>query len=151
IDGHCDEKFAGVRAAFQASFDKGEEVGASVCITRDGETVVDLWGGHADAAKTVPWTRDTIVNVYSTTKTVTALVALLLANRAMTDFTTPVAHCWPEFAANGKAGVKISHLMSHTSGLCCWKEKVAKEDLYDWEKVTSLLAAQEPFWEPGTQ
>ncbi|MBV9990725.1 MAG: beta-lactamase family protein [Alphaproteobacteria bacterium] len=151
IDGHCDDKFAGVRAAFQASFDKGDEVGASVCITKDGETVADLWGGDMDAAKTRPWTRDTIVNVYSTTKTMTALVALMLADRGLIDFDAPVARYWPEFAANGKADVKVSHLMSHTSGLSGWKEKVTKEDLYDWDKVTALLAAQAPFWEPGTK
>ena len=150
VDGYTDEKFAGVRAAFEASFASGEEVGASVCITKDGETVADLWGGHMDAAKTKPWTRDTIVNVYSTTKTMTALAALMLADRGLIDFDAPVARYWPQFAANGKQGVKVSHLMSHSSGLSGWKETVTKEDLYDWEKVTSLLAAQAPFWEPGT-
>ena len=96
------------------------------------------------------WKRNTLVNVYSTTKTITALTALLVADRGLIDFDAPVARYWPEFAANGKDRVKVSHLMSHSSGLSGWKEPIAEADLYDWEKVTSLLAAQAPFWEPGT-
>src|ERR1700761_5703159 len=151
VQGLAGERFAGVRAAFEANLASGADVGASFCATKDGEVVVDLWGGYADAAKTRPWTRDTIVNVYSTTKTMTALTALLLADRGELDFDAPVARYWPEFAANGKAAVKVSHLMSHAAGLSGWKEKISKSDLYDWDKVTSLLAAQAPFWEPGTQ
>jgi CubicO group peptidase (beta-lactamase class C family) len=148
--GFTQDKFAPVRAAFESNFASGADVGASFCATLEGETVVDLWGGHADAAATQPWEKDTIVNVYSTTKTMTALTALLLADRGELDFDAPVAHYWPEFAANGKANVKVSHLMSHSAGLSGWKEKITKDDIYDWEKVTGLLAAQAPFWEPGT-
>ncbi|HWA92262.1 MAG TPA: serine hydrolase domain-containing protein [Rhizomicrobium sp.] len=144
------DKFAAVRAAFESNFASGADIGASFCATVNGETVVDLWGGHADAAKTRAWEKDTIVNVYSTTKTMTALTALLLADRGALDFDAPVARYWPQFAANGKAGVKVSHLMSHSAGLSGWKEPIAKDDLYDWEKATALLAAQAPFWEPGT-
>jgi CubicO group peptidase (beta-lactamase class C family) len=149
-DGFVKGRFAAVRAAFDVNFDKGEDIGASFCATSNGEVVVDLWGGYADAEKTRPWLKDTIVNVYSTTKTMTALTALLLADRGALDFDKPVAHYWPEFAANGKADVKVSHLMSHSAGLSGWKEKIARDDLYDWEKATALLAAQAPFWEPGT-
>jgi CubicO group peptidase (beta-lactamase class C family) len=148
--GFTQDRFAPARAAFEGNFASGADVGASFCATLEGETVVDLWGGHADAAQTRPWERDTIVNVYSTTKTMTALTALLLADRGELDFDAPVARYWPEFAANGKAGVKVSHLMSHSAGLSGWKEPIAKNDLYDWEKATGLLAAQAPFWEPGT-
>jgi CubicO group peptidase (beta-lactamase class C family) len=144
------DKFAAVRAAFESNFAGGADIGASFCATVEGETVVDLWGGHADAAGTRPWEKDTIVNVYSTTKTMTALTALLLADHGVLDFDAPVARYWPEFVANGKAEVKVSHLMSHSAGLSGWKEKIAKEDLYDWEKATALLAAQAPFWAPGT-
>src|SRR5580765_521433 len=142
--------FANLREAFASNFASGNEVGASFCATVDGETVVDLWGGWADEARTRAWQSDTIVNVYSTTKTMTALVALLLADRGELDFEAPVARYWPQFAANGKADIKVSHLMSHSAGLSGWKQPIAKEDLYDWEKVTALLAAQAPLWPPGT-
>src|SRR5579862_4074264 len=150
VQGSVHERYAPVRAAFEANLSSGADVGASFCATVEGETVVDLWGGFADAARTRPWERDTIVNVYSTTKTMTALCALLLADRGELDFDAPVARYWPEFAANGKAGIKVSHLMSHAAGLSGWRERITTEDLYDWEKVTQLLAAQAPLWEPGT-
>src|SRR5436190_703500 len=148
--GFIQDRFAPVKAAFEANFTTGADIGASFCATVEGETVVDLWGGYADPAKTRPWERDTIVNVYSTTKTMTALTALLVADRGLIDFAHPVAKYWPEFAANGKDRVTVAQLMSHSSGLSGWKEKITTEDLYDWEKMTSLLAAQAPFWEPGT-
>jgi CubicO group peptidase (beta-lactamase class C family) len=150
VDGFTEDRFAPVRAAFTANLESGQDVGASFAATVEGETVVDIWGGYADAARTRPWERDTLVNVYSTTKTMTALTALLLADRGELDFDAPVARYWPQFAQAGKAAVKVSHLMSHSAGLSGWKEPIAAEDLYDWEKVTGLLAAQAPYWEPGT-
>jgi CubicO group peptidase (beta-lactamase class C family) len=150
VEGFTQDKFAPVRATFEANFESGADIGASYCATLEGETVVDLWGGHADEARTRPWVKDTIVNVYSTTKTMTALTALMIADCGELDFDAPVAKYWPEFAANGKADIKISHLMSHSAGLSGWKEPISKDDLYDWEKATALLAAQAPFWAPGT-
>lgn len=150
INGFTYDGFENVRKTFEENFTSGADIGASFCATKNGETVVDLWGGFADPARTKPWVKDTIVNVYSTTKTMTALTALLLADRGQLDFDAPVARYWPEFAANGKERIKVSHLMSHSAGLSGWKEKITKNDLYDWEKATSLLAAQAPFWEPGT-
>ena len=149
-DGFTQDRFAAVRAAFDANLASGADNGASFCATLNGEVVVDLWGGYADEERTRPWERDTIVNVYSTTKTMTALVALMLADQGALDFDAPVARYWPEFAANGKADVKVSHLMSHAAGLSGWKEPITNDDVYDWEKMTSLLAAQAPYWEPGT-
>ncbi|MBX3480284.1 MAG: beta-lactamase family protein [Caulobacter sp.] len=149
VDGFAQERFGAVRDEFQRNLDSGADVGASFCATLEGETVVDLWGGYADAAATRPWVKDTIVNVYSTTKTMTALTALLLADRGELDFDAPVARYWPEFAANGKEAVKVSHLMSHSAGLPGWKAPLQKEDLYDWDKVTRLLAEQSLFWQPG--
>lgn len=150
-EGFTQDKFAAAKAAFEANFETGADVGASFCATLNGETVVDLWGGWADAEKTRPWERDTIVNVYSTTKTMTALTALLVADRGELDFDAPVARYWPEFAQNGKAEIKVSHLMSHSAGLPGWTEKISGDDLYDWDKVTRLLAEQAPMWKPGTQ
>ena len=149
-EGFTHDRFGKVREAFEANLAGGADVGASFCATLEGETVVDLWGGWANEDEGRPWERDTIVNVYSTTKTMTALTALLVADRGELDFDAPVARYWPEFAAAGKQDVKVSHLMSHSAGLSGWKEPLAKDDLYDWEKATSLLAAQAPYWEPGT-
>jgi len=150
VQGFAHDRFAGVRTTFEENFKNGADVGASVCVTLEGETVVDLWGGYADAAKTKPWVKDTIINVYSTTKTMTALTALLVADKGLIDFNAPVAKYWPEFAANGKGNITVAHLMSHSAGLSGWKEPITKETLYDWDKATSLLAAQSTFWEPGT-
>jgi CubicO group peptidase (beta-lactamase class C family) len=149
VHGSCDERFEGVRAALAANFDAGLDVGASAAVVLDGELVVDVWGGVVDDDGTA-WDRDTIVNVYSTTKTMTALSALLLADRGELDVDAPVATYWPEFAANGKDGVLVRHLLGHTAGLAGWSVPMQVEDLYDWELATSRLAAQEPWWEPGT-
>jgi CubicO group peptidase (beta-lactamase class C family) len=151
VDGFVRDRFAAVRATFENNLASGADVGASFAATVNGEMVVDLWGGWADEARTRPWEKDTIVNVYSTTKTMTALCALMLADRGELDFDAPVARYWPEFASNGKDKVKVSHLMAHSAGLSGWKETITLEDVYDWDKMTSLLAAQAPYWEPGTQ
>ena len=149
IEGSCADRFSGVRQAFADNFAQRNEVGASVAVTLDGELVVDLWGGHADEARTTPWTRDTIAGVASTSKTVTALCALVLADRGELDLDAPIARYWPEFARAGKAGVLVRHALGHTAALPGWTEKIAFEDLYDWEKVTDLLAGQAPWWPPG--
>lgn len=150
VHGFAGDRFAEVQAAFAKNLSSGDDIGASFCATIGGETVIDLWGGYADEAKTRPWTKDTIVNVYSTTKTMTALTALMLADRGELNFDAPVAKYWPEYAANGKGETKVSHLMCHAAGQPGWRTPLTREDLYDWEKSVSLLAAQEPYWEPGT-
>jgi CubicO group peptidase (beta-lactamase class C family) len=150
VFGEYDGRFGRVRDALAMTLDLGDDVGASVAVVVEGEMVVDIWGGFADADRTTPWERDTITNVWSSTKTVTALCALILADQGQLDVDAPVARYWPEFAANGKEGVLVRHLMSHTAGLSGWQEPITVEDLFDWEKVTSLLAAQAPWWQPGT-
>ena len=149
IQGTFDERFAPVADVLSANLDAGKDVGASVCVVHDGQTVVDIWGGTIDDDGT-PWAEDTLINVWSTTKTMTALSALLLADRGELDFHAPVARYWPEFAANGKEAIEVRHLMAHTAGLASWAEPIEEADLYDWDKATSLLAAQAPMWEPGS-
>jgi len=150
IQGTCDERFSSVRQTFAGNLDEGLDVGACVSVVLNGEPVVDIWGGFTDEARTIPWQRDTIINVWSTTKTMTALSALILADRGEIDLHAPVANYWPEFAAGGKDGVEVRHLLSHTAGLSGWAEPITEDDLCDRDKMTSLLAAQEPWWEPGT-
>lgn len=153
IDGTCTNEFAGVRAAFEGNFTDRGDVGASVAVAVDGEMVVDLWGGTAtgaDSGHDVAWERDTIINVWSTTKTMAALTLLLLADRGELDLDAPVARYWPEFAARGKDGVLVRHVLAHTAGLPGWTEPIAMEDFTDHAKVAALLAEQAPWWEPGT-
>ena len=135
--------------AFAANFASGDEVGASVCVTRAGRTVVDLWAGDADTQGR-PWAEDTIVNVWSTTKTMAATCVLMLADRGEVDLDAPVATYWPEFAANGKEGVLVRHVMSHSAGLAGWDPPIEVDVLYDWDRAVELLAAQATWWEPGT-
>ena len=150
IHGTCAARFANVRDAFAANFAAGREVGASFAATLAGEPVVDLWAGDADAARTRPWQRDTIVNVFSTTKAVTALCAHMLVDRGQLDLDAPVARYWPEFAAHGKGAITPRQLLSHTAGLAALRARLAPESFFDWETMTTALAAETPRWEPGS-
>lgn len=151
VHGHCDERFTAVRTAFEENFRDRAELSAAVTVTVGSETVVDLWGGGADSARTRPWERDTLVNVWSTSKGPVALCAHLLADRGLLDFDAPVATYWPEFAAAGKEKVLVRHLLSHRSGLSGLREPHSLAQLYDWELTTQRLAATEPWWEPGSR
>jgi CubicO group peptidase (beta-lactamase class C family) len=150
LHGKCDPRFDAVRAALESNIDSGEELGASLVLDIDGERVIDVWGGYRDQARTTEWDEHTITNVWSSTKTVTALAALVLADRGQLDVYAPVSTYWPEFAASGKAGVQVRHLLSHTSGVSGLDQPAVVEDLYDWETSTARMAAQAPWWEPGT-
>ncbi|MEU5213109.1 serine hydrolase domain-containing protein [Streptomyces sp. NPDC020742] len=150
VSGHCAPGFAGVREAFERNFSEHGEVGAAVAVTVDGETVVDLWGGHADAARTRAWERDTLVNVYSTSKGMTALCAHLLVDRGELDLDAPVARYWPEFARAGKEDIPVRWLLSHRAGLIAPREPLPAGCAYDWDAVCATLAATAPWWEPGT-
>jgi len=150
LRGHLDARFEPLRDVLEEGLNSGADCGLSLVIDVDGRTVADVYGGFADEARTRPWAADTIVNVWSTTKTVTSLAVLMLADRGLVDVDAPVARYWPEFAANGKDGVLVRHLMSHTSGVAGWNAPFAFADLYDLERSTAALAAQAPWWEPGT-
>ena len=149
IKGFCEPRFAAVREALAALLAK-DDVGASAAVSVDGEMVVDIWGGYVDTDRSVSWERDTLIGVNSTTKNMTALCALILADRGELDLSAPVADYWPEFAAAGKENVLVRHVLSHTAGLPDLSGLTAVEELYDWESVTAGLAAQAPAWEPGT-
>ncbi|MYQ42248.1 CubicO group peptidase, beta-lactamase class C family [Streptomyces sp. LamerLS-316] len=151
IQGHCDDRFAAVRDAFAANFAARDELGAAVTVLLDGRPVVDLWGGWADGERTRPWERDTVVNVWSTTKGPTALCAHVLADRGLLDLDAPVTAYWPEFGAAGKESVRVRHLLSHRSGVAGLRDPHTLAELYDWELTTARLAATEPWWEPGTR
>ena len=150
IHGYCDEKFAHVGEAFASNFAEKDDLGACVAMSIEGEMVVDLWGGHRDKEKTLAWEEDTIVNVYSSTKTMAALCALLLADRGEIDLYAKVSEYWPEFAQNGKENVEVRHFMSHSAGLSGMDEIMQGDDFYDWDKVVAALAKQAPWWEPGS-
>jgi CubicO group peptidase (beta-lactamase class C family) len=151
IEGSCDDRFARVRDAFEANFTERGDVGACFAVTLEGEYVVDLWGGYQDAARSRPWVEDTIINVYSTTKTMTFLCALMLADRGELNLDAPVADYWPEFAAGGKEQVLVKHLLSHSAGLPGFSRNLSSEELYDWDLCCADLAAQSPWWTPGSQ
>jgi CubicO group peptidase (beta-lactamase class C family) len=150
IHGFADEKFAPVEEAFAANFENRDEIGASVAVSVEGEMVLDLWGGYRDGDRTEFWEEDTIVNVYSTTKTMAAMCVLLLADRGEVDLHAPVAKYWPEFAQNGKDKVQVCHFLSHSAGLAGLDEPITGDDIYDWHRVVDALARQTPWWEPGS-
>ncbi|WP_250287154.1 serine hydrolase domain-containing protein [Streptomyces atroolivaceus] len=150
VEGTSTARFEPVRAALAAHLEAGEELGASIAVDVDGVMEVDLWGGHADEARNVPWHRDTLVSMWSTTKTLTNLAALVLVDRGALDLHRPVAHYWPEFAARGKEHIEVRHVLAHTSGLAGWQQPFTMEDLYDWPTASARLAAQAPWWEPGS-
>ena len=142
--------FEPVRDAFAANLSSGADVGAAAAVFIDGEPVVDLWGGYFDATYTREWERDTISQGFSSTKTMSALCALLLADRGDIDLSAPVKKYWPEFGAAGKQDIQVRHILGHSSGVAGWTELMTLADICDWEKSTALLAAQKPWWEPGT-
>lgn len=149
VNGTWAPEFEAVRTTFASHFEQGLELGASACVTLDGETVVDVWAGDRDQDQN-PWERDTIVNVWSTTKTMAATALLILADRGDLDLDAPIATYWPEFAAHGKDRITTAQVMGHTAGLPGFSPPIAPEDLYDQDICAANLAAQAPWWEPGT-
>ncbi len=150
VDGYCDAAFAAVRAAFEENLASRGELGASLCVRVGGREVVDLWGGHRDRAGRRPWQRDTLVNAWSVGKGVLAILALALAERGRLDLDAPVAVRWPEFAAAGKGDLTLRTLMSHRAGLPAIRPLLPVGGWQDWDLVAGALAAQEPWWEPGS-
>jgi CubicO group peptidase (beta-lactamase class C family) len=150
-EGHCGDRFSAVRDSFEAAFASGAEIGAGVCVIQDGETVVDLWGGFKDSERSDVWQRDTLANVFSTTKGMTALCAHRLVDEGRLDLDAPVATYWPEFAQAGKAEITVRQLISHQAGLPAVRKTLTQEAFFDWDCMVEALAEQEPWWTPGTQ
>ncbi len=150
IYGYVLPGFEKVKDAFLSNWD-GYEAGAGFAVVHRGKTVVDLWGGYRGRDLKRPWEKDTLVNVYSTTKGMGALTVALLVEEGKLDYEARVTDYWPEFGACGKQDVTVAQLLSHQAGVCGVSEKITVEDLYDWDKMVRLLAAQKPFWEPGTR
>ena len=150
-EGTCKPGFERVAEAFAKNFDSKGEVGASVCLTVKGETVVDLWGGVADQKTGTPWTTDTVGIVFSCTKGATALCAHILASRGKLDLDAPVTELWPEFAKHGKEHVTTRMMLDHSAGVPALRAKVKDSGPYEWDYMTGLLADEAPFWPPGTR
>lgn len=151
VQGFCEPGFEAVADAFANTLDLPGELGGSVCIFQGSRPVVDLWGGHANAARTRPWAEDTLVNVWSTTKGIMALCIARLNDQGRLDNARPVADYWPEFAAGGKQAITVAQLFSHQGGLCGPSRQLTEAELLDSSFVGDLLAAEAPHWAPGTR
>lgn len=151
INGVCADQFTRLRSAFISNFDERDEVGAALAVVVDDVLVVDLWAGVADPITGKSWEAETVPNIWSTTKGVTAACFAMLHDRGKIDYDTPVASYWPEFAASGKGAVTVGMLLSHQAGLCGFREPATVEAFYDARRAADILAGQEPFWVPGSQ
>ncbi|HEU0189785.1 MAG TPA: serine hydrolase domain-containing protein [Mycobacterium sp.] len=150
IHGSCVPRFEQVRDAFERNFGDRGELGAAVAAFVDGELVVNLWGGSADAAGTRPWQEDTLATVLSTTKGLTSTCVHQLVERGVLDLNAPVARYWPEFGQAGKQDITVAMVLSHRSGVIGPRQRMPWQDVTDWDLVCGRLAVAEPWWEPGT-
>lgn len=150
VQGTCSDKFADLKRVFQEQLNSTNELGASIAVNIDGEEVVDLWGGYKDVDQKDSWDKDTIVNVWSSTKCFSALAVLMLIDQGKLDAFEKVSKYWPEFAQNGKENVEVRHFLSHSSGVSGWADPITAEVVCDVAKSTEMLAKQAPWWEPGT-
>jgi CubicO group peptidase (beta-lactamase class C family) len=144
--------FEPVRERFAANFQRDDhcrEVGAALTVFHGERCIVDLWAGHTDASRAQPWHKDTLLNVYSTTKGIAAVCVAMLVDRATLSYDDPVASVWPEFAQNGKQHVTIAQVLSHQAGLPAFEEPTTIKDLFDWQGRCAALARQKPRWVPG--
>ena len=151
VEGTCDDRFAACREAVAANIADGFDLGAAFAVVKDGKPVVDLWGGHSDAAQTRPWARDTLVNVWSTTKGVMALAIAMAVERGQLSYDRPVAEVWPEFAAAGKGDITLDLIMSHRAGLNGLDHPMDLDGLYAWNPIVEALADMAPLWQPGSR
>ena len=151
VSGQCDPGFDAVREVFAENFATRGEVGAGACVMVDGEIVVDLVGGFVDQARDRPWEQDTIVNFYSVGKAIVALLALQLVDAGSLTLDEPIARVWPEFAAGGKETATVRHALCHRASVPAIREPLTNDDLWQWERMTTALAATDAWFEPGTR
>lgn len=151
IHGFCDPAFESVKSVFKKHFEQGKEIGAGLAVTVDGRLVLNLWAGHADRKRTAPWCKDTLVNVFSSTKGVTATCILRLVDQGLLDLDQPMVRYWPEFGQDGKAEITVRQILSHRAGVPAVSTPLPAEAIFDWETMVEALAAQAPWWPPGTR
>jgi CubicO group peptidase (beta-lactamase class C family) len=150
INGICEARFRKVREEFTENFETRHERGGAVAVWHNGQLVVDLWGGWSDLARTVCWSRDTILNVFSVSKAFCAIAIMRLVDLGLLDLDRHVSDYWPEFAQSGKGDVTVRQLMSHQAGLPAIRKSLPDGAALEWDVITSALAEQEPWWKPGT-
>jgi CubicO group peptidase (beta-lactamase class C family) len=150
IEGACDARFKGVVEAFAENFEQRDELGASVAVQVEGRIVVDLWGGRK-TPQGDPWEKDTVSVVFSSTKGASALCAHMAADRGLLDLDAPVTRYWPEFGQAGKDGAIVSMMLDHSVGVPAIREKLKPGGAYDYDYMCERLAAEAPFWKPGTR
>ena len=150
IFGYCDPRFEQVADVLRHSLESKFEVGASFAVEIEGEMVMDLWGGHKDAERTMPWQQDTIVNVFSVTKGVTAICAAKLIEQGRLDLHQKVSHYWPEYGCNGKENTTVLDFLCHRAAMFGFRDQVPLDDWTNWGQFTGMLAAQAPFAEPNS-
>ena len=151
VHGWCAPKFAPLQDAFRENFRTANELGAALAVYVGGEPVVDIWAGAVDSRDGGPWAQDTLVNIFSTTKGIVSALVLRLVAEGRLSLERPVADYWPEFAQQGKGNIPVKWLLSHRAGLPALREMLPDAALYDWERMTAALAAEKPWWEPGTR
>ncbi|MBI3107079.1 MAG: beta-lactamase family protein [Candidatus Rokubacteria bacterium] len=149
VHGRCEPAFESLRRALTEIMDTGSEVGAALAVHVGKQPVVDLWAGHTDSAGTQPWSENTIVNLYSVGKAVTAVCALRLVEGGALDLDAPVSRYWPEFAQAGKKHLPVRYLLTHQAALPAVFRPLPLGAELQWEVMTKALAAQEPWWDPG--
>lgn len=150
VHGYSDPRFQSVRELFERQLTSDNELGASLCVTLEGKPVLDIWGGYTTKEKITPWTEDTIVPVWSSSKCVTNFAALVLIDRGVLDPNARVSQYWPEFAANGKQDIEVRHILSHSAGVPSWEPPFTSEDMYNTRQATEKLEGLTPWWTPGT-
>jgi CubicO group peptidase (beta-lactamase class C family) len=151
VHGDVDEGYGPIADAFRRNFAERGEIGASVAVFRDGAKVVDLWGGYRDGIERWPWERDTLVNVFSTTKGIASMALAVAHSRGLLDYDASVATYWPEFAAHGKQHVTVRQLLSHQAGLAAIDRPLDLDTLADLDLLADALAEQAPAWQPGVR